>query len=622
MITLLKRKNLWVMLASDAFLIAAAHFLAYAARFEGVITPGLWAKCLFVLSWMIPLKVASLLAFDLYKGMWRYTSIHDLINLLKACVFSFLITILIILGAYKFHGFSRSVFLIDLVLTLLFLGGFRIVIRLFYAQTTDFSKGWRVFRKTPKNVKRILIIGAGDMGEKLIREIHDNSSLEFDIIGLIDDDPNKEGHTIHGVPVMGPLTQLSFIAENFQADEIIIAIARISALDMRRIVNFCEAAGRPFKTMPGLGEVLEGRLSVSAIRKVRYEDLLGREPVQLDLEEIGEYIRGKRVMVTGGAGSIGSELCKQIGGYEPGKLLIADRNESGLYDVNLQIKDLYPHVETQELLCAVQNRELMDRLYGMHRPEVVFHAAAYKHVPMMELHPWEAIFNNVLGTKNILELSSLYEVERCVVVSTDKAVRPTNVMGASKRAGEMLMQAYAVHNRTRFMAVRFGNVVGSAGSVIPLFRKQIERRGPVTVTHPDVTRYFMTIPEACSLILQAGALGQGGEIFLLKMGTPIRIADMARDVITLHGFKPDVDIEIKYIGLRPGEKLYEELITAGEDVMQTQHQDIMVLNTDHHKALEGLNASVEALVEAAKAGDGTAIKQLLKEMAPEYTPEN
>ena len=515
------------MLVSDGLLIAIAHYLAYAARFEGVLTPDSWAKCLFVLSWAIPLKLGSLFAFDLYKGMWRYTSIHDLINLVKACVFSFLIMILTILAAYGFQGFSRSVFLIDLVLTLLFLGGFRVVIRLFYAHTTDFSKGWKFFSKAP-NVKRILIIGAGDMGEKLLREIHDNPNLKYDIIGLIDDDPNKKGHTIHGVPVLGSLPQMAEIADKFDVDEIIIAIAKISALDMRRIVNFCEAAGRPFKTMPGLGEVLEGKLSVSAIRRVRYEDLLGREPVKLDLAEIGEYIRDRTVMVTGGAGSIGSELCKQIGGYGPKKLLIADRNESGLYDINLHIRDMYPHLETEELLCAVQNRELMDRLFSAHKPDVVFHAAAYKHVPMMELHPWEAIFNNVLGTRNILELSSFHNVRRCVVVSTDKAVRPTNVMGATKRVGEIIMQAYAQKSDTRFMAVRFGNVVGSAGSVIPLFRKQIEHGGPVTVTHPEVTRYFMTIPEACSLILQAGALGTKGEIFLLKMGTPIRIADMAR----------------------------------------------------------------------------------------------
>ncbi|MBI9074489.1 MAG: polysaccharide biosynthesis protein [Desulfatibacillum sp.] len=617
----MRRNNLWLILGIDMLLIVLAHYLAYIARFDGIVLRKEWANFFFVLTWLVPVKVLCLSYFDLYKGMWRYTGLYDLVNLVKACAVSSMTAILVILAVFKFQGFSRSVFLIDLFATLILLGGYRVGIRLFFMYTEGPMRRWTPGRR-PRDLKKVLVIGAGAMGEKLVREIHENPSLHFDMVGLIDDDPSKRGHKIHGVPILSDLHNMHRVAEKFGVDEIIIAISRITAMDMRRIVNHCKVAGLPFKTMPGLGEVLEGRLTVSAIRQVRYEDLLGREPVELDLAKIEGYIRGKRVLVTGGAGSIGSELCKQIGGYAPRKLLIADRSESGLYDINLQIRDMYPHLETQELLCAVQNRELMDRLFALHRPEVVFHAAAYKHVPMMELHPWEAVFNNILGTRNILDLSSQYSVERCVVVSTDKAVRPTNVMGATKRVGEMLMKAFATRNGTRFMAVRFGNVVGSAGSVIPLFRKQIERRGPVTVTHPEVTRYFMTIPEACSLILQTGALGEGGEIFLLKMGTPIRIADMARDVITLHGFKPDVDIEIKYIGLRPGEKLYEELITAGEDVMETQHKDIMVLNSDHHRELVDMDASLKTLVKAALSCEGQAIKQLLKEMVPEYTPEN
>ncbi|MFH1135793.1 MAG: nucleoside-diphosphate sugar epimerase/dehydratase [Pseudomonadota bacterium] len=618
---MLRRRNFWVLLLSDAVLIVLAHYLSYWARFEGRVPPDQLAVCLWALTWLLPLKLFLLGFFDLYKGIWRYTSLHDLLNLVKACAAATVLSLVAIGIFIQFQGVSRGVFFMDFCLTLLLLGGLRVGIRVFFAR----ESGPIRFMVSPREkceVKKVLIIGAGSMGEKLIREIRENPKLRLDVVGLIDDDPAKMKQTIHGVPVLGDVAALGEAARKHGVQELIIAIALISGFQMRRIVAFCEATGLPFKTMPAMGDLVEGK--ISAIRQVRYEDLLGREPVDLNIEEIGQYLTGKRVMVTGGAGSIGSELCRQIRRFNPETLAIADRNESGLYELNLALKEGYPDLRTVEALCAVQNEELMERVFEKLRPEVIFHAAAYKHVPMMELNPWEAVFNNIVGVNNILRLCRKHDVGRCVLVSTDKAVRPTNVMGASKRVGEILMQAHASGNgvpiRTKFMAVRFGNVVGSAGSVIPLFQKQIERGGPVTVTHPDVTRFFMTIPEACSLILQAGALGRGGEIFVLKMGVPVKIADMARDIITLHGLKPEEDIEIKYIGLRPGEKLYEELITGGEDVAETRHSDIMVINSHLSRSLGDLNGSVDALIDAARSGDASNIKKCLKKIVPEYVP--
>jgi FlaA1/EpsC-like NDP-sugar epimerase len=373
--------------------------------------------------------------------------------------------------------------------------------------------------------------------------------------------------------------------------------------------------------LPGLGEMIEGRVTASAIREVRYEDLLGREAVDLNTAQIGSYLTGKRVMVTGGAGSIGSELCRQIARYKPAQLIIVERNESGLYELELGLKRQNPGLVTAAALGSIQNRGIMERIFDCYQPQTVFHAAAYKHVPMMELHPWEAIFNNVVGSKVIIHLCASKGVERCVVVSTDKAVRPTNVMGATKRVVEHITECYAAESKCRFMAVRFGNVLGSAGSVLPLFKAQIESGGPVTVTDPEVTRYFMTIPEASSLILQAGGIGLGNEIFVLKMGTPVNIDSMARDMITLSGFEPDKEIEIKYTGLRPGEKLYEELITAGEDVMPTERDDIMVLRPCGCLPVKVIDRHIRNLVGFALKRDELGIKRALCEVVPEYCPQ-
>jgi len=399
----------------------------------------------------------------------------------------------------------------------------------------------------------------------------------------------------------------------------LIAIPSANSTEMRRIVKVCERSGLNFKTIPGMGELINGKVTVNAIREVAYRDLLGREIIRLDEEKIGTHLKGKNVLVTGAGGSIGSELCRQICRFKPGKIILVERAESPLYAIELELKQAFEKVEVVPILADIQDINQLEKAFEATRPHIVFHAAAYKHVPMLEMHPWKAIDNNVLGTKNLIDVSTKNNVARFVFVSTDKAVRPANIMGASKRLSEMLVQGQNACglSQTRFVIVRFGNVVGSVGSVVPLFKKQILKGGPVTVTHPDVTRFFMTIPEACQLILQAGAMGKGGEIFILDMGTSIKIADMARDLIRLSGFDPDVDIKIEYIGLRPGEKLYEELITEGENIVPTRHAKIMVLKGIECD-LQLLNGKIDELAHFAEEQDGEQVKMKLKQIVPEY----
>ena len=613
------------MIWGDAFLVSFAYFLAYYLRFEGNISVATYSNFVNTVAWVIPLKLACFIFFGLYKGMWRYTSVYDLENLVKACVASSAIIVSVVAIKTRFFGVSRSAFVIDFLLTFIFLAGARVGIRLLLNTKKDRFR-LPFLSKIDKDFNRLLVVGAGSAGEKLIREMRDNPEIKYNVVGLIDDDGRKLHQTIHGVPVLGSSSELNIISEKKEIDEIIIAISAISANEMRRIVSLCEATGIPFKTIPGVGELIEGKVSVSNIRKIRYEDLLGRKPVKLNMRQIGAYLTDKRVMVTGGAGSIGSELCRQIVRFKPERLVIVDMNESGLHEIELDLRAKFPDINIVSILSSVQDRHIMPRVFNLCKPEVVFHAAAYKHVPMMEFHPWEAVLNNIVGTQCILDLCARTEVRRCVVVSTDKAVRPTNVMGTSKRIGELLAQAYATELGARNICVRFGNVIYSVGSVVPLFRKQIERGGPVTLTHRDVMRYFMTIPEASQLILQAGAIGNGGEIFVLKMGTPIRIADMARDLIRLSGFEPDVDIMIKEIGLRPGEKLFEELITEGEGIQETEHEEIMVLKAQSGEGsgngvtLKEMRKNIKRLVNFAEAGDGDKIREELKRIVPEYTP--
>jgi FlaA1/EpsC-like NDP-sugar epimerase len=623
-------KNFYILFILDAFLVAFSWYFAHLLRFNFLLPEDtvfiLWR----ILPLIIIIKLFCFYFFDLYQGMWRYTSLSDLIGIFKSCTSSTLIIILMILFIHGISGLSRSIFIIDWGLTLFLVAGVRLLIRVYFWLGADDEsvkiEGKGLLRSLFKNHhdgKRLLIIGAGDCGEKICREIHENPHLGYRIMGFLDDDPLKLNRRIHGIPVLGNTEDVGYYAKELNAKEIVIAMPSLSSRDMRDIISRCEGIGVPFKTVPGMGELINGKVTVKAIRDISYRDLLGREQVSLDEDQIGAYIKGKRVLITGAGGSIGSELCRQVCRYLPESVVLFERAESPLYEIELELKDNFQYIKIIPKLADILDPIKLEKVFEENRPNVVFHAAAYKHVPMLEYSPWEAINNNVIGTRNVAETAIKFNVDRFVLVSTDKAVRPTNVMGASKRLAELLVQSLngCRVTDTKFMMVRFGNVVGSVGSVVPLFKRQIEKGGPVTVTHPEMTRYFMTIPEACQLILQTGSMGVGGEVFILEMGVPIRIADMAEDLIRLSGFKPHEDIQIKYIGLRPGEKLTEELIIEGEGIVETSHKKIMVLKGQVCD-VGILNGKLERLMNLVVRQDGEGIKRAIKDMLPEYNPEN
>jgi len=622
-------KNFFIVLFADVLLLTGSLFLAYLIRFDFHLPRPNSMLLYQILPFVLIVKIGCFYFFDLYRGMWRYTSIADLLNIIKAsCVSSLVIIFLILFSHSRFIGFPRSVFIMDWCFTVLLVSGYRLCIRIYFERissdnTTSIPtrQVLTMFFKKLAETKRLLIIGAGNGGEKIYREIHNNDRLQYKVIGFLDDDLTKLGKKIHGIPVLGRINDIKRIARKVNADEALIAIPSATSEQMREILAYCRESEVKFKTIPGIGELINGKVTVNTIREVDYRDLLGRDVIRLDEVKIGSYLKDQCVMVTGAGGSIGSELCRQICRFKPHSIVMYERAESPLYEINHELKQDFGTIQIIPVLADVQDNMQIEKAFDAHRPQTVFHAAAYKHVPMLEMQPWKAVDNNIQGTANLVEISNKFNVERFVFVSTDKAVRPANVMGASKRIAEMLIQSQnsCGLSHTKFMTVRFGNVVGSVGSVIPLFKKQIKKGGPVTVTHPEVTRFFMTIPEACQLILQAGAMGKGGEIFLLDMGTSIKIDDMAKDLIRFSGFEPEVDIKIEYIGLRPGEKLSEELVIEGEDVVPTSHEKIMVLKGMDCN-LQILNGNIHNLIQIAKDQKIDTIKGKLQEMVPEYRP--
>ncbi|MBF0224051.1 MAG: polysaccharide biosynthesis protein [Desulfobacterales bacterium] len=620
------RKNFFIFFSIDIFLVILSFYVSYMIRFDFNIPP----QVILSIRQMIPViligKIISFFYFDLYRGMWRYTSLSDLINIIKASSTSTFIIFSYVLFRHSVYGFSKSVFLIDLCLTVLSISGLRLGVRFYYEHIKGdrYNNAYDFFNISKKKkigIKNLLIIGAGDCGEKIFREIRNNSRLKYDIVGFLDDDPDKKGKKIHGVPIVNDVANIKFAIKKFNAHEALIAIPSASSNQMRNVVKHCEESGIEFKTIPGIGELINGNVTVKAIRNVDYRDLLGREVVKLDEEMIVDYIKNQVILVTGAGGSIGSELCRQICRFNPKIIILYERAESPLYELDIELKHTFPTVKVVPYLADIQDKIEVEKAFYAFKPTTIFHAAAYKHVPMMERYPWKAIKTNVLGSLNLIEAAKKIEVDRFVFVSTDKAVRPANVMGATKRVAEIMVQNQNCDSecKTKFMTVRFGNVIGSCGSVIPLFKKQIEKGGPLTVTHPEVTRYFMTIPEASQLILQTGAMGNGGEIFILEMGTPIKIDNMARDLIRLSGFEPDVDIKIKYVGMRPGEKLYEELITEGEGIVPTNHEKIMVLKGTEY-CINSLNGDIDKLALFAQEQDEENIRSLLQKIVPEYHP--
>lgn len=637
MIQQLRNPKFYSMLIIDAFLFAVAYYGAYLLRFEFTLPPNHLPLINALVPWVVGMKLGVFCLFGLYRGMWRFSGLEDFWRLGQASVLSALLIVATVAYTDNFTGYPRSIFLLDCVLTFLLTGGLRVCIRSYYiARNTP--RGIRAFslprlNYVEKERKKILIIGAGGSGEKMLREIFDNPQLHYHVVGFLDDDPGKRGRTVHGVRVLGPADHLPRVLEQNNIEQVFISVPSATGAQMRRLIDICKGCGISYKTLPAIGSIMNGNVSIKSLRDVNYEDLLRRPPVSLETDAISGYLTDRTVMVTGAGGSIGSELCRQVAQFKPQLLILVDASESNLFHMQMELQHEREFRNYQCILGQVQQRLLMESVFRKYRPDVVFHAAAYKHVPMLERNPWEAVFNNVRGSQVMMKLSKDFGVKRFVLVSTDKAVRPTNVMGTSKRLTELILQSFQ-GNGTKYMAVRFGNVVGSSGSVIPLFRRQIEQGGPVTVTHPEVTRYFMTIPEAAQLILQAGALGEGGEIFILEMGTPVKIADMAQDLIRLSGKQPGRDIEIQFTGLREGEKLYEELITLDEGIVNTRHEKILVLRPNgngngngHHAGnhdafRQWLDRELEELCAIARKHDSYAIKRKLKQLVPEYTPQD
>lgn len=562
--------------------------------------------------------------------MFRYVGLSDLWKLIKAVVFSSSLIMIGILLLHRFEGYSRAIFIIDGILTFLSVGGLRFFIRLILTKRYNQKNSGNIFNffKTTTAIP-VLLYGAGNTGEKILRELNDNPSLHYNVVGFIDDNKRKWYRTIHGVAVLGDVSILSNIKKKFDIQEVFIASPSLPGNRIRIIVDECKKLNLKSKTLPSMGELIDGKVSVKKLRDVRYKDLLRRKPVVLDSDIISDYLKDKVVMVTGAGGSIGGELCRQIIKFQPKQLVLFDNSEHSLYRIQMELKHRLGYQRYRVILGRVQNVDLIKRVMEAYKPDVIFHAAAYKHVPMLERNPWQAVTNNIQGLHILLEKAVEYKVGHFVLVSTDKAVRPTNVMGVSKRICELLIQSY-FGNGTAMMTVRFGNVVGSSGSVVPLFRKQIEMGGPVTVTHPEVTRFFMTIPEASQLILQAGAQGKGGEIFILDMGVSVKIIDIARDLIKLSGKEPDKDIRISFTGLRQGEKLCEELIAEGEGIVPTVHEKIMVLKpNDNWNGLKtqkafhaNLITQIQTLYKLATNYNSVAIRNKMNEIVPEYKPQD
>ena len=593
----------------DLIAVLAANLVAAALRFEFD-----WAQILVPEHHVLTVTVLDLCVTPilfrvcgLYRGYWKYAGLDDLVALSKAVAYrSLTLVVLIYLGL---TGVSRAILILASLLLLAFAGGLRLIPRF-----THEVKGSR--RRI--GGRRTLIIGAGDTGESLLRELRKGNEGEFNPLGFIDDDPTKSRATIHGVSVVGTRADLKTLIEEMGIREVILAVPRASRPWMLEIYETCRQAGVRLRTVPTMGELQRGAARVGQIRMVEIEDLLGREVVRLDLQHLREGLRGRRILITGAAGSIGRELARQVAAHDPAALLLLDRNENNLFYLDAELRQAQPLLRFRAVVGDVLDTERIAALLAAERPEIVLHAAAYKHVPLMEDHPLEAIRNNVVATRRLAEAAVAAGVQRFIYVSTDKAVRPTSVMGATKRLGERLIKSLS-GERTRFMAVRFGNVLGSDGSVIPTFRRQIAAGGPVTVTHPEATRYFMTIPEAVQLVLTAGIMGEGGEIFLLRMGEPVRIVDLARQLIELSGLQPDVDVKIAFTGLRPGEKLHEEVHTEAEHALATSNEKILILSGIERLA-DGEAPALAALEQAVASGDAAAALHGLRTLVPEYVP--
>jgi FlaA1/EpsC-like NDP-sugar epimerase len=590
----------------DLVMLPVAWMLAFWLRFNlGEIPTEQMKVALLALPILLLAQGGVNWLLGLYRGVWRFASLPDLVRIAKAVLTGTALTLFILFVFNRLDAIPRSVPPLYVLLQLALLAGPRLIYR------------WiKDHRLVLSNGQRVLIVGAERAGEMLARDMLRDPHHAYVPVAFVDDLLRRHGSEVHGIPIRGGTESIPALAASLEIDLILLAIPSASASEMQRLVTLCERAGLPFRTVPQLGNLMNGQVSISQVRPVSIEDLLGRDPVALDWEGIRRGLRGRRILVTGGGGSIGSELCRQIAHAGPARLVVADNGEYNLYCIDMELRQAHPDLDIGGRLVDVTDGEAVAGLFAAERPEILFHAAAYKHVPLLENQVHAAVRNNVLGTRILAIAADHWGIDQFILISTDKAVNPANVMGATKRVAERLCQALDARSKTRYTAVRFGNVLGSAGSVVPLFRRQLEQGGPLTLTHPDMERFFMTIPEACQLIMQAAAIGRGGEIFVLDMGEPVRIRYLAEQMIRLSGHQPGQDIAIEYIGLRPGEKLFEELFYPSEGLMETGHPKIRVAQANPEAAPGELELALDGLAAAVKVGDEAALRSILTRFAP------
>ena len=596
----------------DIIAIQLAAFLAILTRFEfriHTIEPLFIDTLVHYAVLNTFCSICIFAAYRMYSTLWSFASIMDFFNVVKAVLIS---------SVFQFIGIHMLAWPIPRSFIVLYIGWLGIAAVFPRMMIRILRGGRRIPLQTiGKQAIPVMLIGAGEAGSIILQEFKNSKFVEKEIVCVIDDDPKKWGTFIHGVPVVGGRRKITQSVVRFGIQEIVLAIPTLKPHERKNIINICQQTGCKMSTLPGIYQLINCDVKVSMLRDVQIEDLLGREAVRTDLESIMSYVKDQKVMVTGGGGSIGSELCRQIADDQPKQLIFIDYYENAAYELQMELGRKHPELDVIVLIVSVQNRRKIREIFEQYKPDLVFHAAAHKHVPLMEYSPCEAIKNNVFGTMNVASEANRSGVKRMVLISTDKAVRPTNIMGASKRICEMVIQTYNQRSKTEYVAVRFGNVLGSNGSVVPLFKQQIREGGPVTVTHPDIIRYFMTIPEAVSLVLQAGAYAQGGEIFILDMGEPVKILDLAENMIRLSGLVPGEDIEIKFTGLRPGEKLYEELLIDDDNKKETANKRIFIgqpIKIDEAEFDEKMKE-----LEKATFSEDENIRQVVKKLVPEYT---
>lgn len=612
---MMKIRRFALLFLIDSVLIVGSVIFSYFLRFGGLVPTRYFPGEINSLLIIYPLVFASYYFGKLYRQAWNYAGVLELIQIIKSTSVGLALSGFVYLVMdYYFHipEIPFSIFLISWMVMILGVGGSRFIWRIRQDQ----------FVKLKPHHRKALIVGAGKAGLVVARELTHAKDSEVYPIGFIDDDPNKLGLVLSGIPVVGSREDIANIINEKNIEAVIIAMPSAPKAQVAEIIELCNQTKVKVKILPRVSDLILGKVTINSFRDVNVEDLLGREPIDVNLEEIAGYVTDKVVLVTGAGGSIGSEICRQIAEFNPNRLLLLGHGENSIYAIQNELKRNFPDLNILSIIADIQDRKRIDWVFKTYQPKVVFHAAAHKHVPLMEENPTEAIKNNVFGSRNVAECAHLYHAERFVLISTDKAVNPTNVMGATKRVTEMIIQSLDQISDTKFVAVRFGNVLGSRGSVIPLFKQQIKDGGPVTVTHPEMVRYFMTIPEAAQLVIQAGAYAKGGEIFILDMGDPVKIADLARNLIQLSGFELDKDISIEYSGIRPGEKLYEELLTAEEGITATKHNRIFIGKPIEFskETLDLILTRFEQVIfHQEQQAESDVIKEMLYQIVPTYS---